>query len=259
MNKCLIVANWKMNLNTEQASLFAHNLNKVIDAHRSVEVVLAPSLLTLQPLSLEIDHHKFHLAAQNAYFKDQGPFTGEVSFTMLRDLVKYAIIGHSERRIFFHEGLEEVREKMAAAIRNGIKPILCIGESKPERLAGETKKVIHDQLITALANLTSEEIKNVAIAYEPVWAISTFSGEVAKPADIQKAIDYIRYQISELYGDAAAKAVRVLYGGSVTADSVSSFLTLDGCNGALIGAASLSHMEFAAIVNKAYLVESSKK
>lgn len=259
MNKCLIVANWKMNFNTEQASLYIHKLNKIIDIHRSVEVVLAPSLLTLQPLSLQIDRRKYKLAAQNAFFKDSGPYTGEVSFTMLRELANYVIIGHSERRIYFHETLEDVRDKVAAAIRNDIKPILCIGESKPEKVAGETKKVIHDQLVTALANLTGDEVKEVAIAYEPVWAISTFGHELAKPADVQKIMDYIRYQISELYGDSVAKAVRVLYGGSVDNHSISSYLALDGCNGALVGADSLNYQDFADIVNKAYLVESSKK
>jgi triosephosphate isomerase len=259
MNKCLIVANWKMNLNTEQASLYIHKLDKVIEPHRSVEVIIAPSTLVLQPLSLQLDRHKYKLAAQNAYFKDQGPYTGEVSFTMLRDLVSYVIIGHSERRIYFHETLEEVRDKMAASIRNGIKPILCIGESKPEKLAGETKKVIHDQIVSALANLTSDEVREVAIAYEPIWAISTFGHEPAKPADIQKAFDYIRYQISELYGEATAKAVRVLYGGSVDTHTVSGYLALDGCNGALVGADSLHYNDFAEIVSKAYAIESSKK
>ena len=257
MNRSLIVANWKMNLNTQQASLYVHRLSKILTIHRSVEVVLAPSLLTLQPLSLEIDHRKFKLASQNAYFKDEGAFTGEVSFTMLRDLADYAIIGHSERRIYFNEGLEEVRDKVAAAVRNGITPILCIGESKPERLAGETKQVIHDQLSTAVANLTGAEIRDLVIAYEPVWAISTFGGEVAKPFDMQKAIDYIRYQISELYGADIAKQVRVLYGGSVNADSVSSYLALDGCDGALVGGASLNYQEFADIINKAYVVKHS--
>src|SRR5882762_5086980 len=123
--KILVVGNWKMNLDTSQASLLVHRLEERIKTHRSVEVVLAPSLLTLQPLSLEIDRRKFRLAAQDAYFKDQGAYTGEVSFTMLRDLVHYAIVGHSERRIYFHETLEVVRDKVAAAIRNNVTPILC--------------------------------------------------------------------------------------------------------------------------------------
>src|SRR5579872_6095150 len=112
MRKILIVGNWKMNLNTSQASMLVHRLSERIKIHRDIEVVLAPSLLSLQPLSLEIDRRKFRLAAQNAYFKDEGPYTGEVSFTMLRDLVHYAIVGHSERRTYFHETLEVVRDKV---------------------------------------------------------------------------------------------------------------------------------------------------
>jgi triosephosphate isomerase len=181
--------------------------------------------------------------------------TGEVSFSMLRDIVHYAIIGHSERRIYFNEDLEEVREKVAAAVRNEITPILCIGETKAERLAGETNRVIHDQLTTAIANLTTEEVRTIVIAYEPVWAISTFGGEVAKPSDIQKVLDHIRYQISELYGANISEEVRIIYGGSVNPDSVGGYLALEGCDGALVGGASLNYLEFAEIINKAYIVK----
>ncbi len=259
MKRSLIVANWKMHLNTEQSSLYVHHFNKLLNYHRSVEVVLAPPMLSLQPISLQVDRRKIRLAAQNAYSKDDGPYTGEVSFSMLNGLVDYVIVGHSERRIYFTESLELVRDKVTAAIRNEINPILCIGESKPEKQAGETKRVIHDQLTTAVSDLTSEEIRRVAIAYEPVWAISTFDGEPAKPQDIQKAIDYIRYQISELYGATAAAEVRVLYGGSVDADSVSGYLALDGCDGALVGAASLDPESFATIIDKAYTVQQAKQ
>lgn len=252
MNKTLIVANWKMNLNTHEASLLVHRLHQHIIHHRDIEIVLAPSLLTLQPLSLEIDRRKFKLAAQNAYFKDEGAFTGEVSFNMLRDLVHYAIIGHSERRIYFHETLEVVRDKVAASVRNKITPILCIGETKPERLNGETKQVIHDQLISALHNLTADEVRKIVIAYEPIWAISTFDGEIAKPRDIKLVLDYIRYQISELYGREVSEEVRLLYGGSVTPDLVSGYLEIEGCNGALIGGASLNYLQFSQIVEAAY-------
>ncbi|HEY1645427.1 MAG TPA: triose-phosphate isomerase [Candidatus Saccharimonadales bacterium] len=259
MNKSLIVANWKMHLNTEAASLYVHHFNKVLNYHRSVEVVLAPSMLTLQPLSLQIDHRKMRLAAQNAYFKDEGPYTGEVSFTMLSGLVDYALVGHSERRIYFGESLESIRDKVSAAIRNNIKPILCIGESKPDKLAGETKRVIHDQLTTAISNLTVEELKQLTIAYEPVWAISTFDGEPASPADVQKVFDYIRYQIAELYGATAARQVRIIYGGSVNKDDVGGYLALDGCEGALVGADSLNYQDFAEIIDKAYLIQQNKK
>jgi len=126
----LIVGNWKMNLNVSQASRLVLQLHKNIKTQRNVEVVLAPSMLALQPLSLQIDRRRFRLAAQDAYFIDEGAYTGEVSFAMLRELVHYAIIGHSERRLYFHETLEIVRDKVAAAVRNDISPILCIGESK---------------------------------------------------------------------------------------------------------------------------------
>ncbi|MGD0284528.1 MAG: triose-phosphate isomerase, partial [Candidatus Saccharimonadales bacterium] len=186
MRKLLIVGNWKMNLNVSQASTLVHQLHERIKTQRNVEVVIAPSMLTLQPLSLQIDRRRFRLAAQNAYFVDEGAYTGEVSFAMLHDLVHYVIVGHSERRLYFNETLEIIRDKVAAAVRNDITPIICIGENKHERQAGETKQVIHDQLTTALSNLTNTEIENIVIAYEPVWAISTFNGEIAKPDDIAK-------------------------------------------------------------------------
>jgi len=248
-----------MHLNTHEASLLVHRLDQHVKSHREVEVVLAPSLLSLQPLSVEIDRHKFRLAAQNAFYKDEGAYTGEVSFTMLRDLVHYAIIGHSERRIYFHETLEVVRDKVTAAVRNGISPILCIGETREERNAGETKQVIHDHLTSALSNLTSEDIENVVIAYEPVWAISTFGGEPAKPEDIKKAIDQIRYEIAELYGKDASEAVRVIYGGSVNDEDARTFLEIEGCDGALPGAASLNYHQFSSIINAAYKVVNERR
>lgn len=252
--KKLVVANWKMNLTTHEASVLVHRLSTAIKIHNDVEVVLAPSLLHLQPLSHEIDHRKFHLAAQNAFHKDNGAFTGEVSFTMLRHLVKYAIVGHSERRIHFGESLETVRDKVTAAIRNDITPILCVGETHIERKNGETKQVLHDQIVTAISNLTSEDIEHIVIAYEPVWAISTFGGELAKPTDVQEALAYIRAQIAELYGETAAENVRVLYGGSVDDQIVKGYLEIRGCDGALVGGASLSYHKFAAIVASAHAV-----
>ena len=251
MKRILIVGNWKMNLNTHEASLLVHRLDQHIKVHRDIEVVLAPSTLSLQPLSLEIDRRKFRLAAQNAFYKDEGAYTGEVSYTMLQDLVHYAIIGHSERRIYFGETLELVRDKVQAAVRNGITPILCIGETKEEREAGGTKQVIHDQLTTALSNLTSEDIEDIVIAYEPVWDIG--KDDPAKPRDIEDAISYIRRNIEELYGQEAAKAVRILYGASVAPEFVASILSLKcGVDGLLVGHASLNYHEFSSIVDGAY-------
>jgi len=248
----MIAGNWKMHLNVQQSSLLAQRLNERIKVHRDIEVVLAPSLLSLQPLSLEIDRRKFRLAAQNAHFKDEGAYTGEVSFTMLHDLVHYVIVGHSERRIYFNETLEVVRDKVAAAFRNGIAPILCVGENKEERKDGMTRRVLHDQIVTALYNLTADEVVATVIAYEPVWAISTFGGELAKPAQIHEAINFIRRQIAELYGEHVATEVRILYGGSVDDQVARGYLEVEGCDGALVGGASINYAKFTGIVDAAY-------
>jgi triosephosphate isomerase len=252
IRKTLLVANWKMHLNTSQASMVLHRLQERTRIQRGIEVVLAPSMLVLQPLSIQLDRRKFRLAAQNAYHKDEGAFTGEVSYSMLRDLVHYAIIGHSERRIYFGEDLALIREKVAAAVRNDIMPILCVGETQQERKDGHTKQVLHDQVTTALSNLTSRDIAGSVIAYEPVWAISTFGGQLAKPAEIAEAIAFIRHQVEQLYGAKAAKAVRVLYGGSVDESMVQGYLEVEGCDGALVGGASLNPYKFAAIIDAAH-------
>lgn len=252
MKRTLIIGNWKMHLDVQAASLLVHRLDKEIKPHRDIEVVLAPSLLALQPISLEVDRRKFRLAAQNAFYKDEGAYTGEVSFTMLRELAHYVIIGHSERRIYFDETLEVVRDKVQAAVRNDITPILCIGETKQERTAGETRRVIHDQLTSAISNLTPDEVEQMVIAYEPIWAISTFGHELAKPDEIEKVFKLIRAEISELYGPAAAQNVRVLYGGSVDDNIAGGYLALPDCDGVLVGAASLNYKQFSGIVDSAY-------
>lgn len=255
MRKTLIVGNWKMHLNTSQASLLLHRLHERIRITRDIEVVLAPSLLVLQPLSLQVDRRKFRLAAQNAYHVDEGPYTGEVSFTMLRDLAHYVIIGHSERRIHFGENLDIVRDKVAACVRNGITPIICVGETQTERRQGETQQVLHDQVVTALSNLVAREVQDIVIAYEPVWAISTFGGILAKPYEAEKEMNFIRNQVKELYGPKAAKRVRVLYGGSVDDQIARGYLEIDNCDGVLVGGASINYHKFAGIVDAAYRLQ----
>ena len=253
--KFLIAGNWKMNLNVSQASLLVHRLHERIRVHRNIEVVLAPSMLALQPLSVQIDRRKFRLAAQNAYAKDEGAYTGEVSFAMLQGLVHYALVGHSERRMYFHEDLPLVRDKVAAAIRSGIRPILCVGETQQERKEGMTKRVLHDQVTTALMNLTAREVADVVIAYEPVWAIGV--GDPAKPDQIQEAIDYIRLQIHELYGERVASRLRVLYGASVEPEFVGGILGLRGVDGLLVGGASINPYKFSAIIEAAHRLQVS--
>jgi triosephosphate isomerase len=256
MKRTLIVGNWKMNLNVSEASLLLHRLTERTRIHRDVEVVLAPSALCLQPLSLQIDHRKFRLAAQNAYHIDEGAFTGEVSFNMLRELVHYALVGHSERRYKFNEDLETVRDKTAAAVRNGITPILCVGETNQERLDHETMRVLHDQVTTALSNLTAEEVQDIVIAYEPVWALSNGKDfthhEIPTPDVIAKAVTAIRNNVRQLYGKETAESMRVLYGGSVSSSTAGGMLAAKGVDGLLIGGASLNYHEFSNIIDTAY-------
>lgn len=253
--KTLIAGNWKMNLNASQASLLVQRLQEKIALHKDVEIVLAPPSLYLQPLSVQLDHRKFKLASQDAYFIDEGAYTGEISFTMLRGIVSYAIIGHSERRHIFNESLDDVTKKVAAAYRNGIKPILCVGETKIERLSGETNQVIHDQVVSALANVTSDEVDDLVVAYEPVWAIGT--GDNAKPSDVAAVARVIRHNISELYGKNAAANVRVLYGGSVNPDTATGYIRLPEIDGLLVGGASLNYHSFCDIVEDSYKIKRS--
>lgn len=249
-DKKLIVGNWKMNLGVGEASLYVHQLSKIIKSHRDVEVVLAPTSLALQSLSLQINHRQFKLAAQNFYWRDHGAYTGEISASQLRGIVQYGLVGHSERRHIFHDSDKDIRAKVQAAIRSHIIPILCIGETAYERSEGETSDVLHDQLIGGLANITSDELDHVVLAYEPVWAIGT--GQNALPTDVSSAIRAIRSQIKHLYGVRAAESIVVLYGGSVTADSASDYLSLPDVDGLLVGGASLDAHAFSDIIKKAH-------
>ena len=239
-----------MNLNISQASILMHRLHERIQVHRDIEIVIAPSFLCLQPVSLQIDRRKFRMMAQNGYHKDEGAYTGEVSMNMLRDLVSYVIVGHSERRHIIGEHEDMIRDKVTAAVRNGVTPWLCIGEKKDEQLRLETSQVIHDQLFSGLSNLTAEEVAGIVIAYEPVWAIG--SGEPALPNQISDAVACIRKNICEMFGEYASHAVRVVYGGSVKSHNAKAFLDIDGVDGFLVGGASLNYHEFSGIVQAAY-------
>ena len=256
MRKKLIVGNWKMNLTVHEASLYLHKLADMVPVHRDVDVVLAPTMLAIQSLSLQVDRRQFKLAAQNLYWRDHGAYTGEVSASQLRGIVDYAIVGHSERRHVFHETEKDIRYKVQAAIRNHIKPVLCIGETVSERSDGETNAVLHDQLVSGLANITSEEFEKVTIAYEPVWAIGT--GNNATTGDVADAVKSIRGHIRHLYGKDASEQVRVLYGGSVNASSAGGYLRLEGVDGFIIGGASLDAHVFTDIVSKAHAHTTTK-
>ena len=254
--KKLIIGNWKMNLGVGDASLYLHKLADMIPAQRTVDVVLAPTILTLQSLSLQVNRRQFKLAAQNCYWRDQGAYTGEVSAAQLKGIADYVLIGHSERRYQFNETDKDIRAKVQAAMRNHLLPVLCVGETALERSANETIDVLHDQLVGGLANITSDELADLTIAYEPVWAIGT--GENAMPKDVKFAVSVIRKQISQLFGAKFAKEVRVLYGGSVNIDNAKSYLEIQGVDGLLIGGASLDVHQFAGIVDQAYKLDDGR-
>ena len=183
--KTYVVGNWKLNFTVGESSIYLHKLMKSLPMHRGIEVVVAPPMIALQPLSLQVDRHKIKLAAQNGFYRDYGAFTGETSYSQLRGIVDYAIIGHSERRYVFSEDDKFVQKKVAAAIRNRITPILCIGETESERAFGETADAIRDQLVSGLMQVGDDDLDKIVIAYEPVWAISSVkSAKLATPDEV---------------------------------------------------------------------------
>ncbi|MDO4507894.1 MAG: triose-phosphate isomerase [Candidatus Saccharibacteria bacterium] len=255
--KSYIVGNWKLNFTVGEASIYLHKLLKKLPNYRDIDVIVAPPTVALQPLSLQVDRHKIKLAAQNAFYRDYGAFTGETSFTQLNGLVDYCIIGHSERRYIFREDSKMIANKVAAAIRNKIRPILCIGETESERSFGETADVIRDQLLSGLREIDAEDVSKVLVAYEPVWAISSAKGaKLASPDEIADVIRLIREILTEVYGGETAEKTPILFGGSVNPSNAGAYLTIPGVNGLLAGGASLILGEFADIIEVAKRVRS---
>lgn len=247
--KKFIIGNWKMNLNVHESSLFVAKLAQTVPTRRDVETVICPSLLSLQPLSLQINHRQMKLGAQDCYWRDEGAFTGEVSAAQLRGLAQYVLVGHSERRNIFSEDDREIRFKVQAALRNGIVPILCVGETEFEHNEDDTAHVLGDQIVSGLLNVGSDQIQDILVAYEPVWAIG--SGRTPKVEEIAESINIIRTQIGHMFGKSAAANVPILYGGSVNLVNAKTILSAKGIDGLLIGSASLIAPEFAGIVDVA--------
>ncbi len=242
--KRLIVGNWKEHFTPGAASTYYHKLAKAVEKP-GVEVVLCPSMLSVYGLSREIDGKRFKLGVQNLYHEDQGAFTGEVSAAMLKGLVDYAIIGHSERRHVFGESNLLIAKKVQAAIRNRIQPILCVGETLLERGDELTSRVVVDQMTVGLHYVSKSDLDQIVIAYEPVWAIGT--GDFAKPDDVTPVARLIHRTIEELYGEQASP-VRLLYGGSVEPDNAKAYVDLGDIDGLLVGGASVSADKFARII-----------
>ncbi len=246
MRKPIIAGNWKMNTTYEEALALAEALVPVLGAAPAIETVLIPPFPWIVPVSRIANGSVVLVGAQNTAVEDKGAYTGEVSAWMLAPFCAYIIVGHSERRHILGEGDDLVAAKLRAVLRNGVRPILCVGELLEERERGEAFSVVERQIRSTLTGLEPEQITSTVIAYEPVWAIGT--GRAAFPDDAQEMANWIRRVLAEIAGEPAAAAVRIQYGGSVTALNARGFLELPDIDGALVGGASLKATEFGAIV-----------
>ena len=245
MRKPIIVGNWKMNKTIAEAVEFIKAVDPV--CHDGATFGVGTSFLALND-SIKTAKNLI-IAAENCHFKDNGAFTGEVSVPMLQEIgLKYCIIGHSERRQMFGDTDETVNKKAKRLIDADITPILCIGETEAQYDAGETEKVIRDQLTGSLANLCPKCVANMVIAYEPIWAIGT--GKSATKEDAQKCCAIVRDQVKVMYGEEAADSVRIQYGGSVKPENIVEYMACPDIDGALIGGASLKADSFTEIINK---------
>ena len=247
----LIAGNWKMFNNHLDAIRLVQGIAHELASHSfsSVEVVVCPpftALRTVQTL-IDKDRYEFGLGAQNMHWEAEGAFTGEVAPTMLTALdVSYVIIGHSERRELFGETDEGVNRKAKAAFAHGLTPIICCGETDAERESGATESKVETQVRAALDGLKPDQAARAVIAYEPIWAIGT--GKTATPEDAQNTIAYIRKVVAQATGQDVADGMRILYGGSVKAGNAAALMAQADIDGALVGGASLTAQEFAAIV-----------
>ncbi len=248
MRRPFIAGNWKMHKTTREAYDLAIELVTGLRALRELDVALCPPFVSLTTVKSAIANTMLKLGAQNMHDQDQGAFTGEVSPRMLADLVDYVIIGHSERRLLFGERDDFINRKVRAALRHGISPILCIGETLEQNERGETEQVLLRQLDLGLAGIAAEEAHRITIAYEPVWAIGT--GRAATPRDAQARCAFVRARLRAMFGE-VAEAIRIQYGGSVNAANARDILTQPDVDGALVGGASLKADEFIRIVQAA--------
>ena len=246
MHVPLIAGNWKMNTTINEAVKLVNKMRQGLDAVDNVDKVICPPFISLATVRELIRRSSIKLGAQNIYFEEKGAYTGEISPLMLADLCEFVIIGHSERRQYFNETGKIINKKVQAALRVGLKPILCIGERLEENEAGKTKEVVTEQLESSLAGM--EHLNGLTIAYEPVWAIGT--GRAATGEQANDTIGLIRRTISQKYGKKIAQELRILYGGSVTADNTAEFMQQPEIDGALVGGASLNADQFLSIVRQ---------
>ncbi len=244
--KKIIAGNWKMNMTPTEAVERVNTLKPLV-ANDEVDVVFCVPAIDIIPAMEAAKGTNINIGAENMYFEDKGAYTGEISAKMLTDAgVKYVIIGHSERREYFAETDETVNKKVLKAFANGLTPIICCGESLTQREQGITIDWIRQQIKIAFLNVTADQAKAAVIAYEPIWAIGT--GKVATTEQAQEVCAAIRVCIGEIYDDATAQAIRIQYGGSVSASSAPELFAQPDIDGGLVGGASLKP-DFGSIVN----------
>ncbi len=247
VHRPLIAGNWKMHTTIEEGVALVVRLRELLRGVEDVEVVVAPPFTSLYHLHFLLADSPIGLAAQDVFWEDSGAYTGEVSARMLKDVgCSYVIVGHSERRRYFNEDDEAVNRKVVALLREGLKPIVCVGETLEEREADRTLDVVTSQVKGALAGIGPAGIKDVVVAYEPVWAIGT--GKNATPEEAERVHNTIRELLCDQFGIEAVEPVRIIYGGSVKPSNIDSLMAQPNIDGALVGGASLKAEDFARIV-----------
>ncbi|RKD21795.1 triose-phosphate isomerase [Ammoniphilus oxalaticus] len=247
MRKPIIAGNWKMFKTIAEADSFVQHLPVV---EQEVDVVVCAPFTALFSLTEPLRAKNIALGAQNVHWESEGAFTGEVSPGMLAEIgVKYVIIGHSERRAYFNETDETVNRKVRSALDARLMPIVCVGENLSVREAGQTSTIVNGQITAALSELSAEQLNQIVIAYEPIWAIGT--GQTATAEEANEVIKAIRGCIAEQFGSQWAEQVRIQYGGSVNPQNIQGFMSQSDIDGALVGGASLTPDSFIALVKGA--------
>ncbi len=247
VRKSLIAANWKMHKLISDAESFIVDLQDKVKEFNDREVLIIPPFTALKTVSSKITRKDFFLGAQNCHWEEKGAFTGEISVSMLKDVgCTYVLVGHSERRNLFGEIDSIINKKLIAVLQNGLKAVLCVGELLEEREANKTFDVVESQIIRALAGVKEEDVGNVVIAYEPVWAIGT--GRTASPSQAQEVHEFIRKKLEEKYNKDIANSLRILYGGSVKPNNVDELMKEKDIDGLLVGGASLEAGSFKRII-----------
>lgn len=246
----MVAGNWKMNMTVKNATALIEELLPALKAQTAVERVVCPPFTALNAVSTLLKGSGVGCGAQDLYWEEKGAFTGEVAPNMVAELGEYVIIGHSERRTYFGETDETVNKKTLAALANGLTPIVCVGETLEENQSGKTAEVVARQVKAGLKGLSAADAAKVIIAYEPVWAIGTGLAATGPQAN-QVIAETIRKPYAEMYGEDAAQAIRVLYGGSVKGNNAAEFFGQPDIDGALVGGASLKAGDFMEIVNAA--------